>query len=239
MISFGDRLGCKQWLAAYFSHRVGRHWTSVPDADLLDTLLHCQKHGQTLNEAIQQKSDLDTLVTLLREAKLIQTYGTKRKRHVTERDPVASAKLSRCNRRNAGKRQKRADKQKRKRKLKRQWACRQTVDQLTKPAKGTLKIGSWNTRGMGAMFGKDPVGKEMAIVQVMQERTWNVALLTDLTYKEDGFRELKRGNDTWILIHCGRVGVALDPFWATKWSPLLKVVHSTGTLLSQLCWIQH
>lgn len=61
IISFGDRLGCKQWLAAYFSHRVGKHWTSVPDADLLDTLLHCQKHGQTLNEAIQQESDLEML----------------------------------------------------------------------------------------------------------------------------------------------------------------------------------
>lgn len=217
IISFGDRLGCKQWLAAYFSHRVGKHWTSVPDADLLDTLLHCQKHGQTLNEAIQQESDLETLVTLLREAKLLQTYGTKRKRHATERNPVTSAKLSRCQRRNVGKRQKRADNQKRKRKLKRQWACRQAEVQLTKPAKGTLKIGSWNTRGMGAMFGKDPVGKEMAIVQVMQERKWNVALLTDLRYKEDGFRELKKGNDTWILIHCGRVGVALDPFWANKW----------------------
>lgn len=70
---------------------------------------------------------------------------------------------------------------------------------------------------MGAMFGKDPVGKEMALVHVMQERQWNVALLTDLRYKEDGFRELKLGNATWILIHCGRVGVALDPFWANKW----------------------
>ena len=80
-------------------------------------------------------------------------------------------------------------------------ACRRASIQLTKPAKGHLTIGSWNTRGLGAPYGKDQAAKFKAISHLLDERKWNAALLTDVKFPEDGFREFYVGHVPWLLIH--------------------------------------
>ena len=123
---------------------------------------------------------------------------------------------TRCQRRNYLKRDHRrrvhVAKQKRKRKL----ACAR-AHKLCTNKKGAIRIGSWNTRGMGARYGTDYSGKINAIASVIADRKWNAALLTDLKFKEDGFSELPVGGATWLLIHEGKVGIALDPHLAHKW----------------------
>ena len=70
---------------------------------------------------------------------------------------------------------------------------------------------------MGARYGTDYYsGKIKAIASVIADRKWNAALLTDLKFKEDGFSELPVGGATWLLIHEGKVGIALDPHLAHK-----------------------
>ena len=66
------------------------------------------------------------------------------------------------------------------------------VDALwCKPLRDYALTSCWNTRGLGAPFGKDPAGKLAALTRVIAERRWNVALLSDLRYKEDGHRIAK------------------------------------------------
>ena len=124
--------------------------------------------------------------------------------------------LSRCQRRNVFKQKTRFLTRKRKQKPQKRRACRQ-ADTMTTTKKGYIRIGTWNTRGFGAQYGKDPEGKLRCIAAVVAERRWNVALLTDLRFPENGCREFKVGSSTWLLIHEGRVGVALDPFFAHRW----------------------
>ena len=59
-------------------------------------------------------------------------------------------------------------------------------------------IGTWNTRGMGAPFGKDADGKVRAISRLIAERKWSCALLADVRYAEDGCFELNVRGATWL-----------------------------------------
>ena len=67
------------------------------------------------------------------------------------------------------------------------------------------------------LVGKDPDGKTRAICKLMAERRWSCALLTDLRFPQDGCHELTVGGATWLLVHEGRVGVAMNPFLAARW----------------------
>ncbi|CAK9042446.1 Caroteno-chlorophyll a-c-binding protein [Durusdinium trenchii] len=49
-------------------------------------------------------------------------------------------------------------------------------------------------RDISDMLRLDPAGKLAALTRVIAERRWNVALLSDLRYKEDGHREIMVGN---------------------------------------------
>ena len=60
---------------------------------------------------------------------------------------------------------------------------------------------------------KDSEGKLRCITNIIAERQWNVAVLTNLRFPDNGFKEIIVGGSTWLLIHHGRVGVALDPFF--------------------------
>lgn len=80
---------------------------------------------------------------------------------------------------------------------------------------------------MGAPRGKDPGGKIQAIAKVIHERKWNIVLITDIRFPVDGCHELKVGGFGWLLVTHGRVGVALDPYWAARWRNGGAVLHFT------------
>ena len=213
----GGYSGCKGWLAHLFQRDHGTNWKHTSTEELMEWLALHPRLGQGVDNSILTPTDSVTLQNLISEAKLSNSHtkgrGSKR-RYLTLSLPDS---LSRCQKRNATKRLLRALDRKSKQKQKKRRACRLAFSNYTKPKKGTFTIGSWNTRGLGAPFGKDPAGKEHAIGRFMSERNWNAALLTDLRYKEDGFRTLSVGNVSWLLIHFGRVGVALDPFLTQQW----------------------
>ena len=83
--------------------------------------------------------------------------------------------------------------------------------------KSHFKIGAWNTRGLGAPSGADPAAKLRALFSLMAERRWNCALLSDLRFPSNGVHEVKVGGYSWVLIHHGKVGVALDAYLAQRW----------------------
>ena len=86
---------------------------------------------------------------------------------------------------------------------------------------GTLKIGSWNTRGLGAPAGKyDQTVKLAALCRCWEAWNWDVALLQDLQYptEQQGIWEFQsEGNETWTLIVAGKVGIAMNASTTAWW----------------------
>ena len=80
-----------------------------------------------------------------------------------------------------------------------------------------MVVGTWNTRGLAAPKGKDPEGKFRALVSLMLERGWNAALLTDVRFETDGVSQATVRDCTWLVVHYGKVAVALDPWLAARW----------------------
>ena len=124
---------------------------------------------------------------------------------------------SRCQRRNAARKIAAARRKLQLKRIKRRLACYRASGAFGTKRKGHVLVGSWNTRGLGAKFGKDPAGKIDAIFKVIAERRWSCALLTDLRFEEAGVVEVKVGGANWLLVHEGRVGVALSQEFAAKW----------------------
>ena len=213
----GGRANFIAWIAKLLTIGLGPNWTTHPTEDLVESLFNHDQHGEQFSEVIQTETDLNELVTLINSAMSQTKPHDKRKRKPNhKRQEFELSHLSRCQRRNYLKRDHRRRvhfaKQKRKRKL----ACAR-AHKLRTNKKGAIRIGSWNTRGMGARYGTDYSGKINAIASVIADRKWNAALLTDLKFKEDGFSELPVGGATWLLIHEGKVGIALDPHLAHRW----------------------
>ncbi|CAE7493888.1 unnamed protein product [Symbiodinium sp. CCMP2592] len=74
----------------------------------------------------------------------------------------------------------------------------------------TLCVGVW--RGRRKRQRRTTVE---AIMRLVAERQWSCALLTDLRFPEDGFREVMVGGASWLLIHEGwKPGFLLVPVYA-------------------------
>ena len=79
------------------------------------------------------------------------------------------------------------------------------------------RIGTWNTRGLGAPASElDHALKIECILGLIERRRWKAALLSDLKFEEEGVREYQTKEQTWIIIR-GRVGIALNKEWAERW----------------------
>ena len=53
--------------------------------------------------------------------------------------------------------------------------------------------------------------------ELIYDRKWSAALLTDLRFPESGCCDIQVHGSNWLLVHEGRVGVALSPFLAARW----------------------
>ena len=87
-------------------------------------------------------------------------------------------------------------------------------------AKGRAKIGTWNTRGLGASGGRgimDPAEKLKGFVKIWEARKWCAVLLTDVCFGGTGIREYKSEQETWTIIHHGKVAVALCREMTRHW----------------------
>ena len=98
-------------------------------------------------------------------------------------------------------------------------SLRAQLEQLRKRdnAKGKIsavRIGTWNTRGMGATEGQiDPALKMEALLSMWDARGWGAVLLSDLQYGKDGIYEYRSKENVWTVVVSGRVGIALNRYW--------------------------
>ena len=140
--------------------------------------------------------------------------GKPQKRTAAFQGPGDAAK---CQKRSFQRKKHRREQRVVKKKHRKRLACYRASDEYNVKRKGHLLIGTWNTRGPGAPMGKDPEGKTRALFRLIAERKWSCALLTDVRFPEDGCCEVNAAGATWLLVHEGRVGVALNPCLAARW----------------------
>ena len=172
-ISFhGGRQTFVRWLADLLYNEYGSEWKNVSEDEVTSFLLDQSSFGVQFDEVIHHESDLFELLQLINMARQIQNVKRtlKRKRVPVKRTFNKSAiSMSRCQKRNEAKRLHRCSAFKKRQKHKRRLAIsRASVLNTTK--KGCIRVGSWNTRGMGAPYGKDYSGKIQAITKLIAER---------------------------------------------------------------------
>ena len=222
--SHGGRLGFSTWLANLASEVLEASWRQWPSDKVWDELLGSGNRWLDVQVEAALESNPDVgeseLNGLMVQAQSLvsATVSRSRKRGRQGPSPIPlTGNLTRCQIRNMGRKRHRASVRTAKRKNKRRLACYRASDKFGVKRRHHLLIGTWNTRGLGAPFGKDPEGKATAIAKVLAERQWSCALLTDVRFPEAGFYELSVGGAAWLVVHEGRVAVALNPFLASRW----------------------
>ena len=87
-----------------------------------------------------------------------------------------------------------------------------------KQANHTIKVGAWNTRGMGATHGKtDPYLKMKHMATLWERRGWDAALLSDVRFGISGTVEVNGGSQKWVIVYRGKVAIALSEKLANLW----------------------
>ena len=222
--SHGGRLGFSTWLANLASEVLEASWRQWPSDKVWDELLGSGNRWLDVQVQAALESNPDVgeseLNGLMVQAQSLvsATASRSRKRGRQGPSPIPlTGNLTRCQIRNMGRKRHRASVRTAKRKNKRRLACYRASDKFGVKKRHHLLIGTWNTRGLGAPFGKDPEGKATAIAKVLAERQWSCALLADVRFPEAGFYELSVGGAAWLVVHEGRVAVALNPFLASRW----------------------
>ena len=198
---------------------MGPRWRDQPVEDLWFQLLdeHMEAQVEKLLEQNPESMEL-SLNALMRQAQLqAPVLGSRGSKRVLPASKNPCSLASRCQRRVLARKAAAARRRLKLKKVKRRLACFRASGAFGVKRKGHVLVGSWNTRGLGAKFGKDPAGKTEALFKVIAERRWSCALLTDLRFDEAGVAEVKVGGANWLLVHEGRVGVALCPEFAAKW----------------------
>ena len=224
--SKGGNIVFVRWLMEQCDHYLDPGWRELDPDDVWSQLNDIGWSTQT--EAILEgcRGNVDVVLqelygdmceaqSVLRSADRLRRGPKRAHRAVvsTTKDPA----LSRCQRRNAAKQLSRQLKRKKAAKAKRRLACCRAFGPSQCRKRGTMVIGTWNTRGLGAPLGKDPVGKFNSLFSVMAERQWNVALLTDSRFKYDGVSQTTVKGRNWLIVHYGKVAVALDEWLASRW----------------------
>ena len=151
----GGRDNFIAWMAKLLTMGLGPDWTTHPPEDLVEFLFNHDQHGEQFSDIIQTETDLNKLVTLINRAMSQTKPPDKRKRKPNnKRQEFELSHLSRCQRRNYLKREYRRHVHIAKQKRKRRLACAR-AHKLCTTKKGAIRIGSWNTWGMGARYGTD------------------------------------------------------------------------------------
>ena len=142
----------------------GPKWRNTSNEHILTCLLDHERYGKALNNIVDSEETGQDLLDLIVAAKTIhlpvQSSQNKRKRPSDRQVRCFDLSGTKCQRRNFVKKLNRTYAAHKQRKQQKRRACFAAFSNPHKPKKGTYLIGSWNTRGMGAPFGKDPAGKE-------------------------------------------------------------------------------
>ena len=221
--SKGGRTSFCSWLGGLAYERLGPYWVTIPAQDIWEELILDESLAAQVETVLEQDVDVmeRELVSLLSQAQhnpkpVAHVSGGKRTRR--QDVPVFSVpSLTRCQNRNARRRAARLGNAKKRRDHQRRLACFRASAKYKVKRQGHLIIGTWNTRGLGAPQGKDPEGKLKSLFKVMSERKWSCALLSDVSFPADGYCEVTVSGEIWLVVHHGRVGVALNPFLARRW----------------------
>ena len=201
---------------------LGDGWVDLSAADVWSSLMCDVDLARQVEKVLEADVDFfeGELNNLLSQARNINCgigqpprARPKRTCQSVTREPG----LSRCQFRSHLRRLKRQKKRQACARKKRKLACFKASAQYRLKRHGHLLVGTWNTRGLGAPKGVDPEGKIRALFRLMSERKWGCALLTDLQFPEDGVCEVMAHGETWLLLHEGKVGVALNQRWAARW----------------------
>ena len=141
----------------------GLDWSA---ADVWDSLLRSgdrwlDAHVETVLEEHPDfmESERNDLVLQAQSINLGEFKRPAKRKRTVASPGIQTAHLSRCQKRNAMKRHHRAALRVTRQKHRKRLACARTSALFGVRKKGHLLIGTWNTRGMGAPFGKDPEGK--------------------------------------------------------------------------------
>ena len=142
-------------------------------------------------------------------------------------------RTERIQRRVKQKRAKQVGKQLKERKRKRRMACKRAYQKKKEAAldlrRKDVRGGTWNTRGLGASFGRtDPFLKAQCFFTLFEKRKWDYALLSDLKYSENGVREHRTKNARWTLVVQGKVGIAMSERLAKLWRDGGAIIDTVG-----------
>ena len=219
------------WLSSECDRLIKENWRDMDPVSVW-SLLNAAGWESQVEYLLMRCRNVDLveheLTSLLLDAQRLQLpvfphHQEKRTQGVLVRPPGGT----RCQRRNFARKTARLLRRRAKAKHKRRMACFRASGRASSRKKGEVVIGNWNTRGLGAPKGKDPEGKYRALFSLMLERGWNAALLTDTRFEFDGFSQVTVMNRVWLVVHYGKVAVALDPWLAARWraagSPIKRV----------------
>ena len=91
-----------------------------------------------------------------------------------------------------------------------QWGTFLKRHKQTRRTHHDIRIGTWNTRRLGAVHGRVDVATTLRhMAEVWQLRKWDAALLQDVTLGERGRMTFSAKKETWTIIHRGKVAIAL------------------------------
>ena len=212
--SFGGRRGFVSFLARTAEELYGEEWYKADAAEMVAGLIARGPYSMQFGAVAVNDGDIYELERLVVEAQVEHPSAVLPSPPLAGRPPGHGSYVplasSRCARRSACKRARRLLLSKQKKRARRRLGCHRALCQSVVSKKSHFKIGVWNTRGLGAPSGADPAAK-------LAERKWNCALLSDLRFPSNGVHEVKLGGYSWVLIHHGKVGVALDAYLAQRW----------------------
>ena len=185
------------WLGSCVESVVGPSWRSRPVDELWFQILdeHMEAQVETLLEQDPEFMEASLNDLMCQAQTQAHAGGTvvgngKCVLHALSDGPTPA---SRCQRRMRLGKIAAARRKLQLKRIKRRLACYRASVRLALSARVMFLVGSWNTRGLGAKFGKDPAGKIDAIFKVIAERRWSCALLTDLRFEESG----SGGSQSW------------------------------------------
>jgi hypothetical protein len=214
------------WLGTEAARLLADSWVfSEPFQAISDLACSDWEEHQLIAVFNENDSNEGELTELMAEAQQLWKVGFSggggTKRRAQGLGNRASAErpegFTRCQWRNHQKKLGRVSAKMAKKRRLRRLACFRASEKGRLGSRGMLVVGTWNTRGLGAPKGGDPEGKVRALFTLMKERGWNCGLLTDLRFPEDGVCEVVVAGLQWLVVHYGKVGVALDPWLAARW----------------------
>ena len=116
-------------------------------------------------------------------------------------------------------------------------AQRQRDAEKRKHKREGIRFGTWNTRRVGSdSLNFDPFMKTKCLFTLFEKRKWQAALLTDVDFFGDSFRQYDTGNQQWIMIVRGKVAIAITGDLIARWRRGGQLIYDSGKKLPTELW---